>query len=206
MTQRIHATLFHQGVRSLAGRLSDPQVRTRLQAGEEIGLSPAGTQAVQVALRRMDDLEAELARRCTSRASRSPAVRSAARPWPRSCTGSGHWSPRSCGRSWAMPAGSPPRPRPCGTPAWTSPCTPPAATAPRGTCRIRGRRSCWAMFEAGRPRLACRLPRPSLLTDVAARIGANRAALSVARKLARRSHQILRRLGDQAYAPLPAGR
>src|SRR5262249_10065808 len=36
---------------------------------------------------------------------------------------------------------------------------------------------------------------------VAARIDANRAARSVARKLARRSHHILRRLGDQAYAP-----
>ena len=39
--------------------------------------------------------------------------------------------------------------------------------------------------------------------DVAGRIDANRAALSVARKLARRSHHILRRLGDQAYAPVP---
>jgi hypothetical protein len=34
--------------------------------------------------------------------------------------------------------------------------------------------------------------------NVAARIDANRAALSVARKLARRSHHILRALGDQA--------
>jgi hypothetical protein len=31
----------------------------------------------------------------------------------------------------------------------------------------------------------------------------DRAALSVARKLTRRSHHILRRLGDQAYAPRP---
>src|SRR5512142_997738 len=60
--QRIHATLFHQGVPSLAGRLADPQVRARLAAdGAGMGLSPAGVQAVQVALRRMDDLEAGLA-------------------------------------------------------------------------------------------------------------------------------------------------
>ena len=60
-TQRIHATLFRQGVPSLAGRLGDPQVRARLAAdGAEMGLSPAGAQAVAVALRRMDDLEAGL--------------------------------------------------------------------------------------------------------------------------------------------------
>jgi hypothetical protein len=57
-TQRIHATLFHQGVPSLAGRLGDPQVRARLVDGAGMGLSPAGAQAV--ALRRMDGLEAEL--------------------------------------------------------------------------------------------------------------------------------------------------
>ena len=60
-TQRIHATLFHQGVPSLAGRLGDPQVRARLAAdGAGMGLSPAGAQAVAVALRRMDALGAEL--------------------------------------------------------------------------------------------------------------------------------------------------
>ena len=59
-TQRIHATLFHQGVPSLAGRLGDPQVRARLADGAGMGLSPAGAQAVAVALRRMDDLEAGL--------------------------------------------------------------------------------------------------------------------------------------------------
>jgi hypothetical protein len=33
---------------------------------------------------------------------------------------------------------------------------------------------------------------------------ANRATLPVARKLARRAQHILRRLGDQAFAPVPA--
>ena len=49
--QRIHATLFHQGVPSLAGRLSDPQARAVLAHGGDIGLSPAGAQAVAAALR-----------------------------------------------------------------------------------------------------------------------------------------------------------
>jgi hypothetical protein len=60
----------------------------------------------------------------------------------------------------------------------------------------------WALFEAGHH---ARTASPDHLyyTRVAARIDANRAALSVARKLARRSHHILRRLGDQAWAPIP---
>ena len=42
-------------------QLGDPQVRARLAAdGAGMGLSPAGAQAVAVALRRMDDLEAGL--------------------------------------------------------------------------------------------------------------------------------------------------
>jgi transposase len=61
----------------------------------------------------------------------------------------------------------------------------------------------WALFEAGHHSSRATSPDHLYYTDVAARIDANRAALSVARKLARRSHHILRRLGDQAYAPLP---
>ena len=63
----------------------------------------------------------------------------------------------------------------------------------------------WALFEAGHQASRATSPDYRYYTDVAARIDANRAALSVARKLARRCHHILRRLGDQAYAPVPAG-
>jgi len=62
----------------------------------------------------------------------------------------------------------------------------------------------WALFEAGHQGSRAGSPDHRYYTDVAERIDANRAALSVARKLARRSHHILRRLGDQAYAPVPA--
>ena len=49
--QRIHATLFHHGVPGLAGQLSDPRARAWLRdAGAGLGLSPAGAQAVRVAL------------------------------------------------------------------------------------------------------------------------------------------------------------
>ncbi len=58
--QRIHATLFHQGAPPISGADGRrwPAVRARLAAGE--GLSVAGTQAVRVALRMLDALEAEL--------------------------------------------------------------------------------------------------------------------------------------------------
>ena len=58
--QRIHAALFHQGVPAMAGQLSSAQARAVLADGADIGLSPAGAQAVQVALRQMQALEAEL--------------------------------------------------------------------------------------------------------------------------------------------------
>jgi hypothetical protein len=61
----------------------------------------------------------------------------------------------------------------------------------------------WALFEAGHQGSRRASPDHRYYADVAGRIGANRAALSVARKLARRSHHILRRLGDQAYTPVP---
>jgi len=64
----------------------------------------------------------------------------------------------------------------------------------------------WALFEAGHQASRASSPDHLYYADVAARIDANRAALSVARKLARRSHHILRALGEQAYAPVPAGR
>jgi transposase len=104
-SQRIHATLYHQGGPAMAHRLGAADARTALRCGEDIGLSSAWTQAVAVALGRMEDLEAQLG---------------------------------------------------------------------------------------------------ALRADAAARTGPNRAALSVARKLARRSHHILRRPGDQACPPLAA--
>ncbi len=62
----------------------------------------------------------------------------------------------------------------------------------------------WALFEAGHQGSRLSSPDHQYYADVAARIDANRAALSVARKLTRCSHHILRRLGDRAYAPVPA--
>jgi transposase len=201
--QRIHATLFHQGVPGLAGRLADPQARARLEHGQDIGLSAAGAQAVAAALRRMDDLEAALAPvhaqiagfahrqiGCKALATElygvGPLV--AAIVWAflgdtRRFSSSAQ-AVRHTGLDVTVYSSDDKR-----TPGHLSHQGPPILR--------------WALFEAGHQGSRASSPDHRYYTDVAARIDANRAALSVARKLARRSHHILRRLGDQAYAPLP---
>ena len=196
--QRIHATLFHQGVPSLAGRLSDPQARAVLASGQGIGLSPAGAQAVQVALRRMEDLEGELApvhAQIAAFARRQPGCKTL----QQQLYGAG---PLVAAIVWAFLGD---------TRRFSS-----SAQAVRHTGldvtvyssdgkRTPGRLSHqgppilrWALFEAGHQGSRASSPDHRYYADVAARIDANRAALSVARKLARRSHHILRALGDQA--------
>lgn len=202
--QRIHATLFHQGVPGLAGRLSDPQVRSRLAgSGTAMGLSAAGALAVGVALRRMDDLEAELApvhRQIVSFARRQTGCKTlagelygvgplvAAIVWAflgdtRRFSSSAQ-AVRHTGLDVTVYSSDGKR-----TPGHLSHQGPPILR--------------WALFEAGHHGSRTSSPDHLYYTDVAARIDANRAALSVARKLARRSHHTLRRLGDAAYAPVP---
>jgi transposase len=204
--QRIHATLFHQGVPGLAGRLNDPRTRAVLERGEDIGLSPAGAQAVAAALRRIDGLEAELAplhTQIVAFARRQAGCKTLARElygvgplvaaivWAflgdtRRFSSSAQ-AVRHTGLDVTVHASDDKR-----TPGHLSHQGPPILR--------------WALFEAGHHGSRAASPDHRYYTDVAARIDANRAALSVARKLARRSHHILRRLGDQAYASVPAGR
>lgn len=58
----------------------------------------------------------------------------------------------------------------------------------------------WALVEAAHCAVRRTSPDHTLYLQVAARIDANRAALTVARKIARRAHHILRSLGDAAMA------
>ena len=57
----------------------------------------------------------------------------------------------------------------------------------------------WALFEAALAAARTSSPDHSYYLEVADRLGTKRAYLSVARKLARRVHHILRRLGDTAF-------
>ena len=204
-TQRIHATLFHQGVPSLAGRLGDPKARARLTAAPaEVGLSAAGAQAVAVALGRMEDLEAQLGplhAQITAFARRQTGCKALAAE----LYGVG---PLVAAIVWAFLgdtrrfSSSAQAVRHTGldvTVHSSDAKGPPGRLSHQGPPILR-----WALFEAGHQGSRAGSPDHRYYADVAARIDPNRAALSVARKLARRAHHILRRLGDQAYAPVPA--
>jgi hypothetical protein len=61
----------------------------------------------------------------------------------------------------------------------------------------------WALHEPGHVRRPPWLPRPRLLpAGRQQRLGGKRAALSVARKLAREAYHTLHKLGDQALEPV----
>ncbi|HVU62134.1 MAG TPA: IS110 family transposase [Mycobacteriales bacterium] len=60
----------------------------------------------------------------------------------------------------------------------------------------------WAVFEAARHACKPSSPDHAYYLAVAERLGKKRAALSVARKLTRRCHHRLRALGDEAFAPV----
>jgi transposase len=63
----------------------------------------------------------------------------------------------------------------------------------------------WALFEAAQSAARTTSPDHSYYLEVRRRIDHNRACLSVARKLCRRAHHLLRSLGEEALAP-PEGR
>ena len=60
----------------------------------------------------------------------------------------------------------------------------------------------WALYEADRCAARQSSPDHAYYEQVARRVGKQRAALSVARKLARRCHHRLRALGEAALAPV----
>jgi transposase len=60
----------------------------------------------------------------------------------------------------------------------------------------------WALFEAAQHASRRASPDHAYYRQVTDRIDHNRACLSVARKLCRRAHHILRELGDDALAPV----
>jgi transposase len=146
--QRIHAALFHHGLPHPTQALLSRATRAWL---EQVPLPPAGRQALQVTLRQIDHLDAELdpidqwlgalARRqpgCRALMTRHYGIGAITAPpsWP----------------SWVMPAASPAATRWCGPPGWTSLSMPPTASAVPATCRARAPRCC-----AGR---CLRPPRP----------------------------------------------
>ncbi len=58
----------------------------------------------------------------------------------------------------------------------------------------------WAVFEAAQTAARPKSPDHAYYLELKQRLGANRAALAIARKYVRRAHHTLRALGEEAIA------
>ena len=193
--QRIHAQVFHQGAPPQPGLLTTDG-RIRLKAAE---LSPAGAAAVDVALGMIDAITAaseplreEMAvfsrHALGCRALRAHygigAVTSVA-IWAElgDCRrfSSSDDAVRHTGLDITVRASDGKRMR--------------GHLARQGPPVLR-----WALFEAAKCAARRSSPDHHYYLDVRSRLGANRATLSVARKLARRCHHTLRALGDDGFS------
>jgi transposase len=195
--QRIHATLFHHGVPQLGVDVTSAAGRARLQAGE--GLSPAGRQAITVALRVMDALQTELDalhRQIRAFANHQPGCKALqAQYGVGPITSTAIWAMmgdtrrfsasrqavRHTGLDVTVYSSDGKRTR--------------GHLAKQGPPLLR-----WALYEAACMASRTRAPDHDFYASVKERIDHKRATISVARKIARRSHHILRELGDKAYA------
>lgn len=194
--QRIHATLFHQGVPPI-GSLTTRAGRGALAAAD---LSPAGRDGVDVALRMIQALDAEiepLAKELVGFAKRQhgatalmgyygigPILAVAilvemgdTRRFRRS-----RQAVRHAGLDITVYASD-------------------AKRAPGHLSRQGPELLRWALFEAAMSATKTRSPDHGLYLTLKAREGHGRACLSVARLLAKRIHHTLRELGDLAFAP-----
>jgi transposase len=197
--QRIHAILLHQGAPAIAGDLLGVDNRRRLEAGEE--LSPAGREAVAVALRILDALDAELTplrRQIAAFARRQPGCKALqAHYGVGEITAVALWAELGDTRRFSS---SRKTVRHTGldiTVYSSDGKRPPGHLSRQGSPLLR-----WALFEAAKCAARPGSPDYAYYRQVADRLGGNRAALSVARKIARRAHHTLRSLGDEALAPV----
>ena len=196
--QRIHAVLFHHGVPAASDLLVE-QRRQRLTQGA--GLTPTAHQAVLVALRMVDAIDAELDRlraELTHLARHQPGCRAlcglygvgpitAVAIWAELGDAGRFSSSRHAVRHTGLDV----------TVYASDDKRAPGHLARQGPAVLR-----WALFEAAQCAARASSPDHAYYTQVKARLGGNRAALSVARKLARRCYHLLRTLGDDALAPV----
>jgi transposase len=194
--QRIHATLFHHGVPVFDSALSTVAGRARLEAGE--GLSPAARQTVGVALRVLDALQVELdelGKELGSFARRQPGCRAlAAQYGVGPITAAVIWAFMGDTRRFSSSAQAVRHTGLDVTVYSSDGKRSPGHLARQGPPVLR-----WALYEAGCSAARRGSPDLDYYHDTKERIDHKRAAISVARKIARRSHHILRNLGDAAW-------
>jgi transposase len=195
--QRVHAQLFHQGCPPIRALLSEAG-RAALASVE---LSAAGRQYVDTALRRIDELSTEiepLRTQLVSFARRQAGCRALQRHY-----GIGGlcaaiiWAEIGDARRFSS---SDQLVRFAGldVSVYSSDGKrSPGHLSRQGSPLLR-----WALFEAAQCAARPSSPDYAYYRQVADRLGGNRAALSVARKIARRAHHTLRALGDEAFAPV----
>lgn len=193
--QRIHATLFHHGVPAQQ-RLLDGD-RSRLQ--HLPGLSESGRQAITVALRAIEALDADrlpLRAELVAFGSRQPGCRDLQHEYGIGpLTSVVIWAELGDARRFA-----------------NSRCAVRDTGLDISVYSSDGKRSRghltrqgppmlrWALYESALCAARANSPDHAYYQRVAARLGKKRAVISVARKLARRCHHRLRALGDQAMA------
>lgn len=192
--QRIHAQLFHQGAPSISGLTSDDGHRLLAEAD----LSGAGRRYVNEAIEIVDDLTGRietLRGELKGHGQRQPGCVALQSLWgigPLLATiiwaemgdtrrfSSSNQAVRYCGLDITVDDSDGHRP--------------PGKLARQGSPTLR-----WALVEAAQHASKRQSPDHQYYQAARRRVGASRAALSVARKHARRIHHILRRLGDDAW-------
>jgi transposase len=200
--QRLRAQLFHQGVasglkpRTLAGR----------RELASVDVSPAGREVIDLCSRMLDQLDHEIApidRALHAFARRQPGCRALAGQLygVGAVTATAILAELGDTRRFRS---SDDAVRHCGldVTVWQSDQKRAAGRlSHQGPSLLR-----WALFEAAQCAARGSSPDHGYYLQVAHRLDHNRACLSVARKLCRRAHHILRQLGDDALAParLPA--
>jgi transposase len=194
--QRIHAQLFHQGVPARRGLLTRDGRATVANAE----LSPAGRQMVQTAMAAVDSLTERvvpLKAQLQTCGGREPAVLALTRHYGIGLlSGTIIWAELGDCRRFAQPdqvvrfAG-------LDITIWASDAKrAPGHLARQGSPELR-----WALFEAAQAAARDSSPDHAYYQTVRARLGGKLAALSMARRLARRCYHTLRELDDQAWLP-----
>ncbi len=195
--QRLQAQLFHQGV--------PPGLKPRTRAGRtalaDAELSACGRELVALGLRMLDTIDRELApldRTLRAFARRQPGCRALmARLYGvGALTATAILAELGDARRFTS-SDDAVRHSGLDVTVWQSDRKrAPGHLSHEGPALLR-----WALFEAAQCAARQSSPDHAYYLEVAARVDHNRACLSVARKLCRRAHHILRELGDEALAP-----
>ena len=195
--QRVHATLYHQGV-PIVGSLTTCEGRARLAAAD---LSPAGREAVELGVRQIERLTRELdplRADLTRFGRRQPGCRALRTTHfgVGPLTSVAIWAEMGDTRRFSS-SDDAVRHAGLDITVWSSDTKRAKGhLARQGPPTLR-----WALYEAAVCATRPNSPDHEYFLSVKRRADGHLAVISVARKLARRVHHTLRSMGDQAWEP-----